>query len=390
MKNLKFLLILILSITIWSCEDDDDDNIIVYPSESISQKATLNTPEATEFEITETTDSTTGNENELATTFTWSGVSGNYNGTVLYFLQIDVQGNNFTNAVFLPLTSEGTTEETLDVTNGDLNLAVNQINSYLTTSGSNLSIDFENGSVFDVRVLSKSSVSGSTTYSDPVTITVNAYEKIVVVEPELFLVGSIQSYYGISSWNPEQGIEMRYIGDGVTKVFEAYVKATAGDIFKFISNQAVWDNVAGNYGTIDGAQDGNLKNGSDSGNIEISEEGQYYVQVDIDNLTYKLVKMQWGIIGNATAGGWSDETPMSYDFQSNSWKIDATVTDGEVKFRSKVLSNAIFGDGEDWKYNVGANLTAWDEADGNFAVSAGSVSITLKIGFDGVAEVSGI
>src|SRR5690606_16713809 len=107
---------------------------------------------------------------------------------------------------------------------------------------------------FDLRVVSVASVSKDKSFSEPITIKVNAYEKIVVIEPQLFIAGSVQSYYGKSNWNPEQGLEMRYIGDGTSKVFEAYLKATEGDIFKFISNQAVWDNVVGNYGTIDGAQ----------------------------------------------------------------------------------------------------------------------------------------
>ncbi len=389
MKKLKFILILLLSISIWSCEDDDAD-IDIFPSETIEGTAVLNTPAVIDFEITETTDAVVGNENEIATTFTWSKVKGNYNGAILYFLEMDIKGNNFKNGVYAPLSSQGTTELSKEISNNDLNIAVNAINTQLVKSGSALKVDFSTGTEFDLRVVSVANISKDKSFSEPITIKVNAYEKIVVIEPQLFIVGSVQSYYGKSNWNPEQGMEMRYIGDGTTKVFEAYLKATEGDIFKFISNQAVWDNVIGNYGTIDGAQDGNLINSSDSKNIEILEKGQYYVQVDIDNLTYKLVKMQWGVIGNATPNSWDGETPMTYDFNTNTWGITLNLTDGEVKFRSKLLSNAVFGSGEDWKFNVGTNLTAWDEGDGNFGVSAGSASITLNIGFKGDAVVTGI
>ncbi|HEY9221512.1 MAG: SusE domain-containing protein [Lutibacter sp.] len=389
MKKLKFILILLLSISIWSCEDDDAD-IDIFPSETLEGVAVLNTPNVIDFEITETTDVVVGNENEIATTFTWSEVTGNYNGSVLYFLEMDIKGNNFKNGVYAPLGSQGTTELSKEISNNDLNLAVNKINTQLVTLGSALAVDFSTATEFDIRVVSVADISKDKSFSEPITIKVNAYEKIVVIEPELFIVGSVQSYYGTSNWNPEQGLEMRYIGDGTTKVFEAYMKATAGDIFKFISNQAIWDNVVGNYGTIGGAQDGNLKNASDSGNIEILEEGHYYVQVDIDNLTYKLVKMQWGIIGSATPNAWDGETPMTYKFNTNTWEIALNLTAGEVKFRSKLLSNAVFGVGEDWKFNVGIKLNAWDEADGNFGVSAGSASITFKIGFKGDVVVTGI
>jgi hypothetical protein len=387
MKKLKYILILILSISIWSCDDDDAD-ITIFPSETVEGVAILNTPEVVDFEITETTEAVDGNENEVATTFSWSNVTGIYNGTILYFLEMDLKGNNFKNAVYLPISGTGTTELTREVSNNDLNLAVNSINTKLVNSGSALAVDFSQATEFNIRVVGVSDVSKNKSFSEPITISVNAYEKIVIIEPKLFLVGSVQAYYGVSSWNPEKALGMRYIGDGVTKVFEAYFKANEGDIFKFISNQAVWDDVVGNYGVISGAQDGNLMNSGDSGNIEISEKGQYYVQVDIDNLTYKLVKMQWGVIGNSTPNAWDGETAMTYDFNTNTWKIDITLTDGELKFRSKNTGVAIYN-GE-WKFNVGTNLNAWDDGDGNFAVHAGSASISLKIGFKGNAEISGI
>lgn len=387
MKKLKFILILLLSISIWSCEDDDAD-INIMRSETIEGMAILNTPAEVDFEIIQTVDATIGNEDEDATTFNWSKVTGNYNGVILYFLEIDMKGNDFKNAVYLPLGNGGTTELAQKVTNNDLNLAVNSINTQLVNSGSALAVDFTKATEFEVRVVATSDVSKNSSFSDPVTITVNAYEKIVIIEPKLFIVGSVQSYYATSGWSPEKALAMRYIGDGTTKVFEAYLKADAGDIFKFISNQAAWDDVVGNYGVIGGAQDGNLTNSSESGNLEISAKGQYYIQVDIDNLTYKMVKMQWGAIGNSTPNSWDGETAMTYDFVTNSWKADLTLTDGEIKFRSKNTGDAIYN-GE-WKFNIGTNLTAWDEGDGNFNVSAGSASISLKIDLKGKVEISGI
>ncbi len=386
MKNIKYILLLMLSVGIWSCTDNDDD-IKVLSTETLDKTATLNTPETTDFMITETKTDVEGNEkNEVE--FSWTASKGSYNGSVLYFLQMDVKGNEFTNAVYLPLTSEGGTELKQKVTYGELNEAINKINAALNTSGSNLTLDFSKSNEFELRVISQSQTSGYKLIGKPISITVKAYEKIVVVKPKLFLVGSVQQYYGVSQWDPEKGLEMRYIGDGTTKVFEAYIKGNEGDIFKMVSNQAKWDDVSGNYGTIDNAQDGNLKNGGDSSNINITEKGQYYLKVDIDNMKYQLVKMQWGAIGNATPGGWSEETPMTYDFASNTWSVDLSLTDGEVKFRSKVLGDAIFGN--EWKFNVGANKTAWDEGDGNFKVSAGKVTLEITIDFLGFVKVSGI
>lgn len=141
MKKLKFILILLLSISIWSCEDDDAD-IDIFPSETVEGVAVLNTPNVIDFEITETTDVVVGNENEIATTFTWSKVTGNYNGSILYFLEMDIKGNNFKNGVYAPLGSQGTTELSKEISNSDLNLAVNAINTQLVTLGSALKVDF--------------------------------------------------------------------------------------------------------------------------------------------------------------------------------------------------------------------------------------------------------
>ncbi|MBS9766239.1 MAG: SusE domain-containing protein [Flavobacteriaceae bacterium] len=386
MKNIKYILLFMLSLGIWSCTDNDDD-IKVLSGETLDKVAMLNALETSDFVITETTADVEGNE-KSEVEFSWTESKGNYNGSVQYFLQIDVKGNEFTNAVYLPLTSEGGSELKQKVTYGELNQAINKINTALTTSGSNLVLDFSKSNEFEIRVISQSQTSGYKLVGKPISIKVKAYEKVVVVKPKLFLVGSVQQYYGVSQWTPEKGLEMRYIGDGTTKVFEAYIKANEGDIFKMVSNQAKWSDVSGNYGTIDNAQDGNLKNGGDSGNISISEKGQYYLKVDIDNMKYQLVKMQWGAIGNATPGGWSEETPMTYDFASNTWSADLSLTDGEVKFRSKVLGDAIFGN--EWKFNIGVNKTAWDEADGNFKVSAGNTTLEITIDFLGYVKVSGI
>jgi len=392
MKKFKYIILALLFVGIWSC-DDDDASIDVLPSESIDTNATLNTPDETDFVVTETTDNVTGNEDDIATTFSWSTAEGSYNGTILYSLQLDLEGNNFRNAASLPLDESATTELVKEVTFGDLNLAVNKVNTARKIDGAEDPIDFSISNNYEVRLISSSDISGNQAFSEKVTISVLAYEEIIVIEPELFIVGSVQAYYGASNWTPSEALAMRYIGDGTTKVFEAYLKATDGDEFKFISNQGVdWPDVIGNFGVIDGAQDGNLEDSAGSGSLEIYEAGQYYVQVDIDNLTYKLVKMQWGIIGSAT-GGWSDEIPMAYDFATNAWGIDVTLDAGELKFRSQNTGNEIYSDGDkpEWQFNSGTELEAWNtEGTPNFQMAAGAASITMTVGVDGTVTATGV
>lgn len=226
--------------------------------------------------------------------------------------------------------------------------------------------------------------------SNTVSINVTPYTAIL---PELFLVGSPQAFYDLGEWSPENGMPLRYIGDGTTKVFEAYVKLNPGSIFKFAAVQGSWQDVdaAGNYGAS--GTPGELTSGGGSGNIDIATEGEglYYVQVDLDEMTYKSIKMNWGIIGSATPNEWNGETPMDYNFADNKFTISTTLTDGELKFRAKNAGDFIYN-GE-WKFNVGNSTTplhAWDTNEPNFNVTAGSYNLELSIDIQGNATLTGL
>lgn len=224
--------------------------------------------------------------------------------------------------------------------------------------------------------------------SNVVKINVTPYTAIL---PALYLVGAPQQHYGLNAWDNTTAMPMRYIGDGTTKVFEAYVKVGVDEGLKFIGEQGTWDN--GNYGTIGNMQDGNLENSGGSGDVKPSltdGPGLYYIWVDIDNLKYKAIKMDWGIIGDATPNGWNGETPMTYDFNSNKFSITTTLGAGELKFRSKNTGDYIYN-GE-WKFNVGNSdpKVAYDINAPNFAVSAGSHTIELSIDVQGEATVTGL
>lgn len=224
--------------------------------------------------------------------------------------------------------------------------------------------------------------------SNAITITVTPYTAIL---PNLYIVGAVQGAYGLNEWDNTTAMPMRYIGDGTTKVFEAYVRVGAGQGFKFIGEQGTWDN--GNYGTIGGAQDGNMHNDGGSGDIKVAEadlDGLYYVWVDIDNLKYKSVKMNWGIIGDATPGGWGGETPMVYNYADNKFTISTTLTAAKLKFRAKNAGDFIHG--SEWAFNVGDSdpKVTYNAAAPDFNVTAGSKDIELKIDLLGNATVTGL
>ncbi|NMH27161.1 SusE domain-containing protein [Flavobacterium silvaticum] len=382
MKKLSFLLMGLLVFGLNSCSDDDPA-INIYGDEQIDVAPVLEVPTPTDYVVVEDT-----NEAEQAGTFNWSAAELTYNGAVSYYVQLAPAGSDFVNATLL--STSAVTDLTKSFTFLDLNVALNNINSNIVAAGGD-PIDFTMPYSVDVRVMAISGASEATAYSNLETITIAGYEDVFVPTPQLFLVGAVQSYYGLGGWDNTTAMPMRYIGDGTTQVFEAYVKVAAGDGFKFIGQQGSWDN--GNYGTIGGAQDGNLENSGGSGDIKVAAtdgDGFYYVQVDIDNLTYKAVKMNWGIIGAATAGGWTDETAMNYDFASNTYSLTATVTDGEMKLRSKNTGQYIYSD--DWKFNVGNSdpMVTYNPAAPNFTVTGGSHDFTLSLDIQGTATVGGM
>lgn len=331
------------------------------------------------------------NENAEATTLVWNHASYDEQTMANYSVEIATAGTEFA-TIIDGLTGDEITAEAPATTTTN-RFAVWTVD-LLNTIAINTGIEPFTEGELEIRI--KSSLGANTElveYSNIVKIKVTPYVAIEPETPVLFLVGNPQGYYGLSEWTPTTAMEMRYIGDGTTKVFEAYVKVAAGNGFKFISAQADWGALEGNYGTIGGTQNGNLENSGGSGDIKVAEtdgDGLYYIQVDIDNLTYKAVKMNWGIIGDATAGGWNDETPMTYDFATNKYSLDTTLSTGGMKFRAKNASQYIYSD--DWKFNVGVSdpTVTYNPASGNFPIAGGSYTLGLIINFDGTAVVSGL
>jgi hypothetical protein len=392
MKKLTFLLVGLLGLTMASCSDEDP-SINIYGTEKITAPAVLEAlPAPATYVSVENT-----NEATKAGTFKWSAATLEYDGAVGYYVQIAPKGSDFSQAVDVFAESVSTTSK--DFTFGDLNLAVNRLNVLLVSNGK-APIKFGTSVDIDVRVKAIAAVSQATSFSAVQTIKVNAYEKIIVVTPHLYLVGAPQAHYGGNAWDNTKGIELKYIGDPKTntKVFECYVQVMVGEGFKFTGDGKTWDN--GNYGTdgavaaISGGQEFSLKNDGGSSDLKIAEvdgNGLYYVKVDLDNMKCKVIKMQWGVIGAATAGGWGAQTAMTYSFSANEWSYTGTdITAGEMKFRSENTGIYINGTGKEWTYNVGDKLFVGDGGTGaNFNVAAGAKP-KLKVGFDGKCTVTGL
>ncbi len=150
---------------------------------------------------------------------------------------------------------------------------------------------------------------------------------------ELYVAG------GYQGWSPEtapsiysRNLDFRY---------EGYVYFGEASEFKFTAQQN-WDGP--NYG--DGGEDGVLSDDGD--NLNIDEPGYYKLNVDMSGspYTYSAEKTDWGLIGDATPGGWDNSTKMTYDPDTKQWSVVAELSDKEFKFRAN----------DGWDINLGGDM----------------------------------
>ncbi|HPR32226.1 MAG TPA: RagB/SusD family nutrient uptake outer membrane protein [Prolixibacteraceae bacterium] len=148
--------------------------------------------------------------------------------------------------------------------------------------------------------------------------------------PVLYCPGSYQNW---DAANTETVIYSR----NNDKLYEGYLNFTEDGVeFKF-DTYGDWSL---NYG--DNGADGTLEaNGS---NILVAEAGLYKVNVDLNALTYSLIKTEWGIIGDATSGGWDSDMNMDRN-ADGTWTIETKLAAGTLKFRAN----------DEWTLNLGDN-----------------------------------
>ncbi len=119
-----------------------------------------------------------------------------------------------------------------------------------------------------------------------------------------------------------------------------------------------------------------------SNNIS-SPTGYYKINANATALTYTAVATTWGIIGDATAGGWGNQTDMTYNPTLQVFTIGATLTSGGfLKFRGT----------SDWNVNYGstaADGSSLDAGGSNIAVSStADYAITLDLSHPNVYTYS--
>jgi len=150
--------------------------------------------------------------------------------------------------------------------------------------------------------------------------------------------------------------------DPATQTWRGVVHMTAGS-FKFRANNG-WDI---NYGSS--TADENLNPGGD--NISNDVEADYDFTLDLSTPhMYKYSANRWGIIGDATPGGWDTDTNMTWDATNKVFTVTADLLGGkQFKFRAN----------DGWTVNLGGSLSELVQDGSNIDIAEdGNYTITLN------------
>lgn len=333
----KFLFVVIALPLIWSCEPLEQPRLIEQTGATLSGAPTsivLNKDDAEDFIV-----------------FNLNAADFGVNvPETTYEIQIDAVGNNFA----APVAVGSSTTSTVEVN-------VDELNKRAIAKG----LVADEAGNLEFRVKATPSRALPELFGAASTISVTPYSTEVEM-PFLRVPGDYQS------WAPVNDNTIIYSKDS-DNIYEGFVHILSGSgEFKFITGPS-WGDFP-DFGV--GASAGTLSQGG--GNLKIADGfGTYRVKANLNNLTYELQRIgTWGIIGDATAGGWNTETPMKFIAAENVLRITTDLKKGEMKFRTQT-----------WAQNYGtsseAGVAGFDG--GNIQIpDAGNYTITMDFKTPGV------
>ena len=252
-----------------------------------------------------------------AVTFNWSATEfGNL--PLNYAIQIDKASGTFET----PLVIAYGTALTGEITVTDLNRAAISADIAANTTGD-----------LAIRVIAyQGSDFANPVYSNVATLKVTTYLDVV----KFWLVGAYNGWDNSDNAlfimnTPETGANA-----------EGYINFAESGDFKLTTGHN-WDD-AHTFGD-DGTNTGKLSNVGGGQNISVPSAGYYLIKANPLTMTYSLTQTTWGIIGDATVGGWGDQTNMVYSPASLTYQLAAHLTSGGGMFKFRGTS--------DWGINYG-------------------------------------
>ncbi|MBQ4819589.1 SusE domain-containing protein [Aquimarina sp. MMG016] len=338
MKNIynNIVIVLIASIFIVSCEDNDD---------LITLSPTASTGVAN-FSVNSIV-LDRNNEDAEVLTITFQEPDLGYSaGSIGYQLLFDLADGDFSAPQIQAVTSGFSTTFTAA-----------ELNQILINLGANP------GAAIELLVKIETVLSSDTSlFSEQSSLQVTPYASTLDLSSRWGLVGDAT----INGWDgPDMPFYQSTDGSLPAGTFVAYVTLTDG----FIKVRADNDWTI-NYGDVD--DDGVLEPGTLNNNIAISA-GTYKILFNENSLSYSVAPYSWGLVGDATINGWDGpDMPLTYDPLFDNWQADVTLVQGNMKIRFN----------NDWAINYGDvdndGVLEPGTLNNNIAVNPGTYIITFN------------
>jgi len=284
-------------------------------------------------------------DKDVPIVYTWSAANFGPDLVTTYTLQMAKQGDTFANPISLGVITHLT----------ELSMLTSELNNKLLPLLANPAVP--QPLPLEFRVKASVSTNVDPVYSAVIKQTITPYY-VPIIYPVLNVPGSYQG------WNPADSTTAIFAPDGLNPdKYEGYIMFTDNTEFKYAKGS--WDL---NWG--DDNADGTLDPGG--ANIICATGGYYKLNVDLVALTHSFMKTDWGLIGSATPGGWDNDTDMTYDEATRTWKVTLDLVAGDIKFRANDSWDLNYGD------NAGNGTLQKDGA--NIPVAeAGNYTITLDL-----------
>jgi hypothetical protein len=210
--------------------------------------------------------------------FTWTPSFNGYSGTVTYALEYDSATKNFANPQEIAV---GPSMYNKSLNNGEIN-----------ETALNVGIKGETAGSVEYRIKATTAL-GAISYSDPVTVLINAYTPIL----RFYLPGGYQAATGNgNNWDPGTAPELirDLRSEVLNDLYYIYIWLPAGAEFKVTQGRS-WDV---NYGGAGGDLSSNP-------NLSVSTAGFYRISISRKNMKYDIREGRMGFVGGATGAGWN-------------------------------------------------------------------------------------
>lgn len=302
--------------------------------EKVEEQAIANVSSASAGNLSSTVSSVTltkASKDNEAVKFTVSKTNFGFQAAVKYTLQMDVKGNNFSKPKEISLDANNLVKSVTGLELNDIALA--------------LGLKPDVVSVMQVRSKSEIGPSVAPLYSAPLDLSVKPFALVSFV----YVPGDYQG------WNPSTADSLiSVLGDGK---YEGIINfaSKANSLEYKITPKKEWTVAYGDSGA-------GKVSASAGNNLKASALYPHKIVLDLNNGTIATEKFSYGVIGDATPGGWGDDTDMKYDNGKREWSVTLSLTGNkELKFRLN----------DDWGTNYGDN-----GSDGTLDKDGGNIKIT--------------